>query len=151
MIFSIFTHPGRGPPLSRSNTWYGFSSFRKLEISSEPWHPPDLTFTNTRRGCTPGGTILGSMFGSSITETDHSQSYTFPSTFRQIQGFRYIKFQFYHPIKVWNLGSHSERTKEIESVWKWNGSKVGEVTRNRKRHIKGFILCLTSGWLTHCI
>lgn len=69
MTSAVLTHPGRGPPLSRSNTWYGFSSFRKLEISSEPWHPPDLTFTNTSRGCTPGGTMLGSMLGSSITET----------------------------------------------------------------------------------
>lgn len=61
------THPGRGPPLSRSNTWYGLSSFLKEEMSSRPWHPPDFTLTKTRSGCTPSEIMWGRMFGSNIT------------------------------------------------------------------------------------
>lgn len=43
-------------------------------MSSRPWHPPDLTFTNTRSGFTPAGTMAGSMLGRSITGNDSRMS-----------------------------------------------------------------------------
>lgn len=70
----ISTYPGSGPPFSRSNTWQGLRSFLKELISSSPWQPPDLTFTNTSSGFTPAGTIDGSMLGNSITAYRGKQS-----------------------------------------------------------------------------
>ena len=44
------THPGKGPPFMRSNTWAGFSSCLNLRRNLTPWLSPDLEFTNTSRG-----------------------------------------------------------------------------------------------------
>jgi hypothetical protein len=41
-------------------------------MSSSPWHPPDLTLTNTNNGRSFFGTISGVTFGSSKTAWEHS-------------------------------------------------------------------------------
>lgn len=77
LMFRNTYNPGNGPPTSKSNTWYGFSSFRKLEISSRPWQPPDLILTNTSNGITLAGIMVSSILGRSITEKKKINNYLY--------------------------------------------------------------------------
>ena len=69
------SYPQRGPPLERSKTWCGFSSFLKLDIKCTPCPPPLLALTKTSRGQTLGGNMDGFKVGSNITINEKNVSY----------------------------------------------------------------------------
>ena len=50
-----FSHPKWGPPLTRSNTWAGFSSCLNRRRNFTPWLSPLLELTKTRRGLAQDG------------------------------------------------------------------------------------------------